>query len=48
MAQYMAAKELHPDALVFFRMGDFYELFFDDAKKASTSWISVGFFIGEG
>jgi DNA mismatch repair protein MutS len=35
MAQYLAAKSEHPDALVFFRMGDFYELFFDDAVKAS-------------
>lgn len=37
MQQYMAAKKQHPDALVFFRMGDFYELFFDDAKAASKS-----------
>ena len=37
MKQYMAAKKQHPDALVFFRMGDFYELFFDDAKAASKS-----------
>jgi DNA mismatch repair protein MutS len=35
MAQYLAAKKKHPDALLFFRMGDFYELFFDDAKTAS-------------
>ncbi|MFO1051127.1 MAG: DNA mismatch repair protein MutS [Planctomycetota bacterium] len=35
MAQYLAAKERHPDALLFFRMGDFYELFFDDAKRAA-------------
>ena len=35
MAQFTAAKKQHPDALVFFRMGDFYELFFDDAKEAS-------------
>jgi DNA mismatch repair protein MutS len=35
MAQYLAAKSEHPDALLFFRMGDFYELFFDDAVKAS-------------
>ena len=35
MAQYSAAKREHPDALLFFRMGDFYELFFDDAKEAS-------------
>lgn len=35
MAQYFAAKETHPDALVFFRMGDFYELFFTDAEDAA-------------
>ena len=37
MAQYHAIKERHPDALLFFRMGDFYELFFDDAIKASET-----------
>ena len=37
MAQYFAAKARQPDALVFFRMGDFYELFFDDARKASAA-----------
>src|SRR5262245_17249643 len=37
MAQYLAAKAEHPDALVFFRMGDFYEIFFDDAVKASAA-----------
>jgi DNA mismatch repair protein MutS len=35
MRQYAAAKRLHPDALLFFRMGDFYELFFEDAAVAS-------------
>jgi DNA mismatch repair protein MutS len=35
MAQWFAAKEAHPDALVFFRMGDFYELFFSDAEAAA-------------
>ncbi|HVY83553.1 MAG TPA: DNA mismatch repair protein MutS [Caulobacterales bacterium] len=35
MAQYLAAKSEHPDALLFFRMGDFFELFFDDAVKAA-------------
>ncbi len=35
MRQYHAAKKKHPQALVFFRMGDFYELFFDDAKLAA-------------
>lgn len=37
MAQYFEAKAKQPDALVFFRMGDFYELFFDDAAKASAA-----------
>ncbi|MEM7204589.1 MAG: DNA mismatch repair protein MutS [Planctomycetota bacterium] len=37
MAQFMAAKQQHPNALLFFRMGDFYELFFDDAKEASRA-----------
>jgi DNA mismatch repair protein MutS len=35
MAQYLAIKVDHPDTLVFYRMGDFYELFFDDAIKAA-------------
>jgi len=35
MQQYLRIKSQHPDTLVFYRMGDFYELFFDDAKKAS-------------
>src|SRR4030088_781364 len=37
MAQYHAVKEQHPDCLLFYRMGDFYELFFDDAIKASAA-----------
>ena len=37
MAQYLAIKERHRDALLFYRMGDFYELFFDDAVKASAA-----------
>ena len=37
MAQFFEAKARQPDALVFFRMGDFYELFFDDAEKAATA-----------
>jgi DNA mismatch repair protein MutS len=37
MAQYFEAKARQPDALVFFRMGDFYELFFDDAVKAAEA-----------
>ena len=35
MQQYLAIKAKFPDMLVFYRMGDFYELFYDDAKKAS-------------
>ena len=37
MAQYLEVKRAHPDALVFYRMGDFYELFFDDAVAASAA-----------
>ena len=37
MAQFFEAKARQPDALVFFRMGDFYELFFDDAVQASQA-----------
>jgi len=35
MAQYLDIKSRHADALLFFRMGDFYELFFDDAVRAA-------------
>lgn len=35
MQQYLRIKAEHPTTLLFFRMGDFYELFFDDAEKAS-------------
>lgn len=35
MEQYFAAKTEHPDAIVFFRMGDFYEMFFEDAETVS-------------
>src|SRR5438552_16260746 len=35
MRQYFAAKAEYPDTLVFFRMGDFYELFYDDARRAA-------------
>ena len=37
MAQYQEIKSAHPDHLLFYRMGDFYELFFDDARKASDA-----------
>ena len=33
--QYMRIKEEYPDALLFYRMGDFYEFFFEDAIKIS-------------
>lgn len=35
MRQYLEAKRQHPDAIVFFRMGDFYEMFYEDALTAS-------------
>jgi DNA mismatch repair protein MutS len=35
MQQYLGIKAQHPDILVLYRMGDFYELFYDDARKAS-------------
>jgi DNA mismatch repair protein MutS len=35
MEQYLRVKEEHPDTLVFFRMGDFFELFFEDAETAA-------------
>ncbi|MGH8505800.1 MAG: DNA mismatch repair protein MutS, partial [Stenotrophobium sp.] len=35
MQQYLGIKAQHPDTLVLFRMGDFYELFYDDARKAA-------------
>jgi len=37
MAQYLATKATHADYLLFYRMGDFYELFFDDAVKAAEA-----------
>ena len=37
MAQYWAIKEENPDALLFYRMGDFYEMFFGDAEAASAA-----------
>ena len=35
MQQFFSIKQHHPDELLFYRMGDFYELFYDDAKKAA-------------
>ena len=37
MAQYMQVKENQPDALLFYRMGDFYEMFFEDAEIAASA-----------
>ena len=36
MQQYFDIKKEYPEALVLFQVGDFYELFFDDAKQASS------------
>ena len=36
MRQYLATKERYPDTVLFFRMGDFYEMFFDDAIEAAA------------
>ncbi|MDX1517674.1 MAG: DNA mismatch repair protein MutS [Woeseiaceae bacterium] len=36
MRQYLAIKSEYPDMLVFYRMGDFYELFYEDAKRAAS------------
>ena len=35
MQQYWKLKNQHPDQLMFYRMGDFYEIFYEDAKKAA-------------
>ncbi|MFP2913582.1 DNA mismatch repair protein MutS, partial [Pyxidicoccus sp. 3LFB2] len=35
MRQYLELKALHPDSVLFFRLGDFYEMFFEDAVRAS-------------
>ena len=36
MKQYLGIKSEHPDTLLFYRMGDFYELFYDDARRAAS------------
>ena len=36
MRQYLRMKELHPDCILFFRLGDFYEMFLEDAKTAAS------------
>jgi DNA mismatch repair protein MutS len=35
--QYLSIKETYPDVLLFYRMGDFYEMFFEDAEVASRA-----------
>jgi DNA mismatch repair protein MutS len=37
MVQYLSIKAANPDCLLFYRMGDFYEMFFDDAKQAAAA-----------
>jgi DNA mismatch repair protein MutS len=37
MAQYLEIKRQHPDCLLFYRMGDFYEMFFEDAQRAAAA-----------
>ena len=37
MAQYIEIKAANPDCLLFYRMGDFYEMFFEDAEVASRA-----------
>jgi DNA mismatch repair protein MutS len=37
MTQYLEIKRVHPEGLLFYRMGDFYELFFEDAVRAATA-----------
>jgi DNA mismatch repair protein MutS len=36
MQQYLRIKGQYPDVLLFYRMGDFYELFYDDARRAAS------------
>ena len=38
MRQWREVKSRHPDTLVFFRVGDFYELFREDAKEGATAF----------
>jgi DNA mismatch repair protein MutS len=37
MQQYLRIKAQHPDVLLFYRMGDFYELFHEDAERAAPA-----------
>ena len=51
MAQYLEIKSQYPDAILFYRMGDFYEMFFDDAVQAAAALdialTKRGFHLGE-
>lgn len=38
MRQYLEIKERHPDCILFFRLGDFYEMFDEDARWRLRSW----------
>ena len=42
MVQYLRIKAQHPDTLLFYRMGDFYELFFEDARRAASLLADLG------
>ena len=46
MQQYLTIKMQHQDSLMFYRMGDFYELFFDDAHKAAKLLRKFPYFLG--
>jgi|GEM_PF-4223196 len=37
LKQYLSVKEQYEDAILFYRMGDFYEMFFEDARKAARA-----------
>ena len=39
MQQYFQIKEQYPDTLLFFRLGDFYEMFFEDSRKSNCAWM---------
>ena len=41
MAQYLGIKAAYPNTLVFYRMGDFYELFYEDAERAAAKSLAV-------
>ena len=41
MQQYLSIKAKHPDVLILFRLGDFYELFFDDANFGSSNCSTI-------